>query len=136
MAGTITLGRGQILIGNYLVDAYDVDVAPHGANMEYFESYDGIIGVRKQLDKHTEVKFKVVLTESNLPNFKSGDDPAKYRKEFIEFRRTFLDDIDGKIVVVASHMFKAFKGAVEARPYKIDAGQTEAIYEVEVKEAQ
>lgn len=134
----IYLGRGQILLGSYIVDAQDVSITKHSADYEYFESYEGIIPIRKQLDIHTELTFKVILTEQNVDSYKYDvnnlEDFEKYRGDFVELRRNFLDDIDGEVVVVASEMFKAFKGVVSSRKYDIEGGETYAKYDIEIKE--
>lgn len=135
----LELGRGQILLGNYLIDAYDVDYTPHTSDYEYFESYEGIIPIRKQLDKFVELKFKTILTEANMPNYKYDPakgliDPIDYRQEFVELRKTFLDDLDGSVIVVASNMFKAFKGIISVKKYMIPGGETATEYDIEIKE--
>jgi len=127
--------RGTIQLGNYLVNAYDVEMTPRSSDFTYFESYDGIVAVKKMLDIFPELTFKVMLTHSNLPGFLPEDhDDAndKLRNDFVLIRRTFLDNVDGATLVVASDMFAPFKGIVSARKYKIAAGE-DAEYEITVK---
>lgn len=137
-ANNINISRGEILLGNYLFNAYDVEVTPHSADFEYFESYDGVISIRKQLDKHIELNFKTMLTEHKLESYVYDSqkiyDPEESRGDFIELRRKFLDQIDGELVLVASSMFKPFKGVVSARSYNIPAGESVAEFDIEVKE--
>lgn len=141
MADTvINIGRGQILLGNYLLDAYDVNITPHSSDFEYFESYEGIIAIKKQLDKHVELKFKTIFTEQNVSTYKydptQPNDPETVRKDFVELRQQFLDEVDGQVVVVASTMFKPFKGVVSARSYQIPGGETHAEFDIEVREVE
>ena len=141
---SIFLGRGEILLGNVSLKAYDVEITPHSTDYEYFESYEGIISIKKQLDIHTELRFKVMLTEADAPSYKYNEtditsnltDFSENRAEYVELRRKYLDDIDGQVVVVASMMFKPFKGVVSSRKYKIAGGETDAEYEIEVKEVE
>ena len=136
MADTvIKAGRGRILLGNYLIDAHDIDLTNHRADYELFESYEGLISIRKMLDQHTELSFKVTLTEAMVESYQPEDDYEDYWDDFRELRRTFLDEIDGQSVVVASEMFKPFRGVVSSKKYSIEAGETATIYEIEVKEA-
>lgn len=130
----MTTLRGAIMLGSYVFQAYDVDVKPHQADHELFESYEGLISIKKKLEQHTEVTFKVLLSETMLKNFKRGDDVEKYRTEFVKYRRSFLDELDGQILLCVSDMFPPFQGIISTKKYKIDAGYTEAEYEFTVKE--
>lgn len=135
MVETYALGKGQILLGNYLFDSYDVEIKPHGADYELFESYEGLISIRKMLDKHTEITFKTLITESVVKGYDPDNPNEANRKAFIEYRRKFLDEVDGKNVVVVSEMFKPFSGVVTSREYSVAGGETAVEYKVEVKEA-
>jgi len=126
--------RGIIRLGNYVLQAYDVDVAPHMEEFELFESYDGIIAIKKQLDRFQAVKFKVDVTPEMLQEYTPGDDEEKYRSDFVRLRKKFLSELNGKVFVCASEMFPAFKGVVTAKEYRIEAGYEHATYDIEVKE--
>jgi len=134
---TIQLGRGQILVAtdsiSWLTDAYEVEVIPRKIDFELFESYSGIISIRKLLDIHTEVTFKVLITEEKSPNY----DPnihEKNRADFVRRRKEFLEDISGEIVYVFSEMFKPFQGVITTREYSVAEGETASEYKVTIKE--
>ena len=127
--------RGAIRLGSNIFSAYDVEFTPHSKEFELFESYEGIIAIERKLDRHANLKFKVLLTEAILENYRYGDDPGKHREEFVKFRRSFLDDLNGKVVICASEMFPPFQGVIKAKNYRIDAGYEDAEYEIEVSEA-
>ena len=138
MADTVKLGRGQILLGSetngYLVDAYDVELVPHRADYELFESYEGLISIKKMLDQHTELTFKILLTNRIAPNY-NPDDPEANRDDFVKLRETYLDDIDGQSIAVFSKMFKPFQGVITKKEYSVSQGETASEFKIEVKEA-
>ncbi len=142
----VSKGRGTILLGDWYFKAYDVRVTPHSAEFHYFESYEGIIPIRRQLDKHAEVQFKVMITEQLLDSYKykmtDPDSPfipepidkSKERSKYVELRRRFLDSIDGQRFVISSDLFQPFKGVVDVKEYRIGGGETSAEYTIHVRE--
>lgn len=100
----------------------------------YFESYEGIISIRKLLDSHAELSFKCLLTESIAPGY-DPEDQNKNREQFIELRKEFLNDVDGQNIIVASQMFPTFRGVVTTKEYTIEAGETGTEYKITVNEA-
>lgn len=130
----MTTKRGIICLDQYILDAYDVEVKPHSSNIELFESYAGIVAIKKMMDHHVELKFKAILTENNVPGYQPGTDPELYRDDFVTIRRNFLKNVDGQVVIVSSEMFEPFRGLVTAREYKIGTGETAAEYSIEIRE--
>lgn len=132
---TQSLGRGQIILGEYvLIECYDVQMKPHISDYELFESYEGIISIKKMLDKHAELSFKTLIRESIVEGY-NPDNPEANRNKFVEFRNTFLDNVDGKSLVVVSDMFKPFRGVVTAKEYGVAGGETASEFSIEIREA-
>lgn len=126
--------RGAIRLGSHVFHAYDIEFSPRSEDYELFETYWGVIAIDRQLERHANLRFKVLLTEAIMANFSQGDDPEKHRKDFVEFRRSFLDELNGKMFPCASEMFPPFNGVVSTKMYRIHAGHTDAEYEFEVNE--
>lgn len=64
----------------------------------------------------------------------SQTDAATLYSDFTNFRSTFLDEFNGYACIFSSQLFPSFRGVITSRKQSIEAGTTEAIYEVTVKE--
>jgi hypothetical protein len=103
---------GTIALNNLVLKAKDVEVTPHRAKYEDWESEDGYFQVRVA-DEMKEVSFKsdVLIKKEDL-----------------------LLKLNGKVVLAKSGMFKPFYCVVTTQSYEVPAGELWAEYNITLRE--
>lgn len=95
------------------------------------------------IDKDTkEVRLRVAdqstLTEENIDGnlvLSRWVSPEEYTDEYIELRRSFFKDLDGRPLTIVSPLFPSIPvGFIDSVEYNIAEGEEEANYSVTIKE--
>lgn len=107
--------NGNILLGTIQVEALDVDTTDRIKGIEEWESYDGKYALPAN-DIYQELNFKVELSPGH------------------EERIKYLDDLNGKSVLVSSKMFRTFRGRVASKRHNVPTGSELTVFEITVKE--
>lgn len=141
-----------------------VDYTGHRKDYEEFQSAEGLIAIEKACDIYAEVKLQVLVhqmlkrdTTASITldtETKTGDlrltqktidavdastnlsvYPDTFTDEFLELRRSFFDDLEGRPLTVVSSQFKAIPvGYITDISYNIGEGEPEATWDITIKE--
>ena len=141
----------------------NVEFTPHGKDYEEFDSAQGMILVEKACDRFAEVQLEVLVhqrlssvtgklsyennnqdVDIHVEDFHYNTDeeysflwvyPEDYDDKFVELRKSFFDNLQGRPLTVISPLFPTIVvGYMTECDYSIGEGEEESAWSITIRE--
>lgn len=140
----------------------NVRVTPHMTSFAFFDTSEGTVGIEKANYQHMIVEFDVTFNTLLLYYYNYANYAKEYSgssqwmglsdlytrrsvdlvnnseleesDQFIRIRQRFMQEYSGWACTFTSNVFGVFQGVVTDLNYKLDSGETDAVYSIKIEE--